>query len=309
MNKIEELFHGIREVCNHPWKKELLYLDKVKWNKLWSSLDVIEDSQIAIEDYNNLPDFNSNQKGYLYTYGILQALNLQQDALRSINKALFEEDIDFKTEYPSLYIIRENRNNSIGHPTNRMNGKSFHHIGRSSICKKGFKMISYFPKGNEESMVTKINILSCIKTQESLLTDILKKTMKKLEADVESHKSKFKNKKLADLIPHSTHYHFSKLYEYIHREYELIEINYNTIFETYEQVKDGIIERYTSLSALENIELITEKLDYLFKRVKRDLIDKKIDDQLELTIFIDALKSNFKELEGMINEIDKEFNE
>jgi len=50
-------------------------------------------------------------------------------------------------------------------------------------------------------------------------------------------------------------------------------------------------------------------LDYLFKRVKRDLIDKKIYDQLELTIFIDALKSNFKEIEEMINEIDNEFNE
>ena len=71
---IENIFSEIREICNHPWKRELLFQDKIIWNRLWSSLDVIEDAQIAIDNYSNLPEFSSNENGYLYVYGILQAL-------------------------------------------------------------------------------------------------------------------------------------------------------------------------------------------------------------------------------------------
>ena len=86
---IENIFKEIREICNHPWKQELLLHDKIKWNKLWSSLDVIEDSQIAIYDYTNLSEFSSTEKGYLFVYGILHALYLQQDSLINLNISLF----------------------------------------------------------------------------------------------------------------------------------------------------------------------------------------------------------------------------
>lgn len=304
---IDNLCKNIRELCNHPWKKELLFQDRVKWSKLWTSLDVIEDSQQAINDYLNLPEFNSNSRGYLYIYGVLQAINLQQDALKNLSGALFNKKIDFKENYPKLYKIREYRNDSIGHPTNRGNGKSFHYIGRPSIKKKGFKLISYYPKTGEQTKIEDINILECIEIQNSLVAEKLKETMKNLESDFEKHKDRFKGKKLSDLIHPTNGYHFSKLYENISRDYDLVELNFDTIKETYDKIKDGIIERYFSLSALSEIELITERLDYIFERVKRDLIKNKISDKLELEIFVDALKSNFKEFEDMVKEIDEEF--
>lgn len=304
---IENIFEEIREICNHPWKKELLFQDKIIWNRLWASLDVIEDSQIAIDDYSNLSEFSSNEKGYLYVYGILQALYLQQDALRNLNKALFGQDIDFKINYPELYNIREIRINSIGHPTDRGNGKSFHGISRMTIQKKGFQMSSSFPKSGKEDEFEDVNILSCIATQNELLKEILNHSMEKLKSDFESHKGKFNDYKLIDLIHPTIGYHFSKLYENIHRDYDLVQINFNSIFETYNNIKQGITERYSSLSALSGVELTTETLDYLFARLKRDLIENKIEDEIELQIFIDALKSHFDELKSMIIEIDEEF--
>ena len=304
---IENIFEEIREICNHPWKRELLFQDKIIWNRLWASLDVIEDSQIAIDDYSNLSEFSSNEKGYLYVYGILQALYLQQDALCNLNKALFGQGIDFKTEYPELYNIREIRNNSIGHPTGRGDGKSFHGISRMTIRKKGFQMMSSFPKSGGEDDFEDVNVLSCITTQNGLFQEILNHTMEKLKSDFEIHKDKFKNDKLIDLIHPSIGYHFSKLYENIHRDYDMVQINFNSIFETYNNIKQGITERYSSLSALSGVELTTETLDYLFARLKRDLIENKIEDKIELYIFIDALKSHFKELKSMIKEIDQEF--
>ena len=304
---IENIFEEIREICNHPWKRELLFQDKIIWNRLWASLDVIEDSQIAIDDYSNLSEFSSNEKGYLYVYGILHALYLQQDALCNLNKSLFGQDIDFKKDYPELYNIREIRNNSIGHPTGRWEGKSFHGISRMTIQKKGFQMMSSYPKTGEEDEFTDINVLSCIETQRGLFKVILNQTMKKLKSDFENHKLKFKDSKLIDLVHISIDYQFSKLYENINRDYALVEINFGTIFETYNNIKKGIIERYSSLSALSGIELNTEMLDYLFNRLMRDLIENKIEDKLELRLFIDALKSHFEELKSMVKEIDEEF--
>jgi hypothetical protein len=304
---LENIFEEIREICNHPWKRELLFQDKIKWNKLWSSLDVIEDSQIAINDYTNLSEFSSHEKGYLYIYGILHALYLQQDALCNLNKALFGQDIDFRNEYSELYNIREIRNNSIGHPTDRGNGKSFHGISRMTIQKKGFQMSSSFPKIGKEDEFKDVNIISCIAIQNELFNEILNHTMEKLKSDFDNHKSKFKNDKLLSLVPPTIDYKFSKLYENIDKNYPLVESNFSQISAIYKEIKQGIIERYSSLSALSGIGLNTAMLDYLIDRIRRDLIENKIDDKLELQIFIDALKSHFDELKLMIVEIDEEF--
>ncbi|SDX74364.1 hypothetical protein [Flavobacterium degerlachei] len=304
---IENIFEEIREICNHPWKRELLLQDKIIWNRLWASLDVIEDSQIAINDYTNLSEFSSNTNGYLYVYGILQALNLQQDALVNLNKALFEQDINFKEEYPELYNIRENRNNSIGHPTDRGKGKSFHHITRGSIKKEGFEMISLFPKSKGDTKFEEVNILSCIEIQNKLLNEILNNTMEKLKSEFDSHMNKFKEKKLIDIVPRTIDYHFSKLYEDCSDYFPLVKINFDMIFKIYNSIKQGIIDRYSSLAALPGIELNTKMLDYLFDRLNRDLIKDRIEDEMELQIFIDALKSHFDELKSMIIEIDEEF--
>ncbi|MFV8354950.1 hypothetical protein ACNQGB_02045 [Flavobacterium sp. XS1P32] len=304
---IENIFEEIREICNHPWKRELLFQDKIIWNRLWTSLDVIEDSQIAIDDYTNLSEFSSNEKGYLYVYGILQALYLQQDALCNLNKALFEQSIDFKINYPELYNIREIRNNSIGHPTDRGNGKSFHGISRMTIQKKGFQIMSSFPKTGEEDEFTDINVLSCIETQGGLFKVILNNTTEKLKSEFDSHMNKFKEKKLIDIVPTKIDYHFSKLYEDCRDYFPLVKINFEMIFKIYNSIKQGIVERYSSLSALPGIELNTKMLDYLFDRLNRDLIKDRIEDEIELQIFIDALKSHFDELKSMIIEIDEEF--
>lgn len=74
--------------------------------------------------YNRISELRI-QKGVsardLYIYGLLQALFLQQDAANGISTALLGKKIDFKQEYPSLFEIREIRNDTVGHPTLRGN--------------------------------------------------------------------------------------------------------------------------------------------------------------------------------------------
>ena len=76
MDIIEIRDKRIRDLVNHPWKLQSLLEDKAKWNKLCASMDVIGDTQIAINSYFSLPSFKAENGGYLFLYGLLQAFFL-----------------------------------------------------------------------------------------------------------------------------------------------------------------------------------------------------------------------------------------
>jgi len=305
--KVFELEKEIRGYCNHPWRREIIYQDKVKWNKFLVSMDTLSDAQHAIDCYKSLDNFDSSEEGYIFIYGLMQALFLQQDACVNLVNALFGNTINFKTDYPKLYEIREYRNNSIGHPTKRGNDESFHLISRISISKNKFSLVSYFPKAGKNPQFTDISVLECIKIQEKLVSDILTKIKNKLKGDFEKHKMKFSNKKLSELLNFDFGYNVSKLYEGVWSNYPLVGMDLDIIREAYENTKKGIIERYSSLKALTGIKYSTDKLDYIFNRLENTLIKSKISDNYELVIFIDSLKNEFNEFIDMIKEIDEEF--
>ena len=224
-----------------------------------------------------------------------------------MNKSLFNASIDYKTDYPKIFEIRENRNNSIGHPTNRGNDASFHNIDRSSISRESFTLASYFPKTGQKSTFQEIRIIESIEQQSELVNQILIKVMTTLENDFASHKNKFKGQRLRTLVRDDMHYEFSKLYEHVNRNYPLVESNFNHIKSVVNQIKNGIIERYFALTALQGTEDTLNLIDYIIKRLDKTLIKNKIEDKFELRIFIDSLQTNFEELFKTVEKIDKEF--
>lgn len=305
MNMINNLTHKIRNTLNHPWKLELLITNNIKWQKLWTSMDTIEDTQEAIEYYKGLKNFNAYNGGYLFIYGILQAITLQQDALNNLNESLFENNLNFKNNYPKLYKIREIRNNSIGHPTNRGNNKSFHRIIRISISKESFNLNSNFINENSEFLNENIQVIECIKIQETLVSNILTRIMENINNELINHRKKFKNKPLISVFPKTFDYHISKLYE--HYKVGFSEVDFNVIKDIMQQIKIGVEERYVNLHSLQGLESVYNKLQYIIKRLDKNLFIAKIDDEELSTILIDALSENFKELKSMIKEIDEEF--
>jgi hypothetical protein len=301
-----ELARNIRKLCIQPWKRELLFADKTKWRKLWASIDLINDTHEAIDYYSQIPESKFSEGGYLYVYGVLQALFVQQDAARSLNQSLFGKDINFKKDHPQLYVIREHRNNSIGHPSSRgkNDSESFHVINGTSIIKSGFEFISHFPSENKSFQISNVDLDRCIETQSNLITNILEKVMDKLNQDFEQHKKNFKGEPLIEIIGNDLDYSISKLYEF---ESPLLPKNHKYISETYENIKEGIKKRYTNLRAIPGVQLTCERIDYILERLQKDLINSKNNDHLELEIFVDALKNHFDELIEMVKEIDREF--
>lgn len=301
------LTEEIRNLLNHPWKRELLYQDRVKWSKVWASLDTFDDTQLAIEYYLNLDDFDSYSGGYLFVYGIMQALSLQQDALNNLLSALFDKTINWKEEHPKLFEIREHRHNSVGHPTKRGNNHSFHMIGRYSISKQSFELASYFPKTGDKTKFETIDIIDCIEIQNALLKEILHDTMKKLSDEFEAHRRKFEGQKIRDKIPGSYDYHVSKLFE-ISGNRVHFESNLNLIGQTLGDIKKEIEKRYFKIDTLTGVKLTLEILEYILKKI-RGWFDEEVDvSEYELLIFVEALRKNSGDLFEMVDEVDREFN-
>ena len=123
---------------NHPTRMQLC-----------SCLDVIKDTERCLEAFlmTDIDGLNVGNK-YMYAYGSLQALVLQQDAVKHFTCTL-------KKDYPRdqcLKEIREVRNRSVGHPTDqgRDSGKTFNFITRDGIGNLGFELGTTYADGSPQ---------------------------------------------------------------------------------------------------------------------------------------------------------------
>jgi len=266
-----DLVLEIRFSFDHPWRRELLSKNWQNWNKVWKALDLIDDTQQAIDTYSELPDF-SGTGGYLYIFGVMQALFVQQDATKSLYDACIEDNLKF-TDFPRLDQIRKHRNESIGHPSDRGNGKSFHLIVRNSIEKEGFDLESRFTKDKEASKIEEISIIECIKNQREEIIQILKKIMERLESDFETHKKEFSGESLKGLIPDSY------LFTTLRGDNEAFEVGLRHIKEAVDKIRTGITKRYESLEALPDENHLIQMMEYILQKLEEDLSGKTIDDK------------------------------
>ena len=168
----------IRDLVNsYPRQAELLK-DSRNWQRLCSSMDTIEDVEEAIHEYQRLPEYSDIGSGYLYLYGLFQTLYVQQNAVRSLSKALLKKDINFKKEYPNIFKVREIRDDIFGHPTDRDGDKRSHIISRVTMTKDSFEVLDYYDDHNE---FRTINVHQAIELQSKDIMTILKGIKNKLE--------------------------------------------------------------------------------------------------------------------------------
>lgn len=289
----------IRALINHPWKIQSLLNDTVNWNKLCVSMDVINDTQTAIDDFFSLPSFDAEKGGYLFLYGLLQAFVLQQDAINHLSEALFNKSIDWKNEYPDIFLVREFRNNSAGHPTKRGRNESFHFISRHSVSKGQFRLISYYSKDNKKEY----NTLYCSELrvkQENSVIVILDKIINLMEREYNDKKSQFESKKLSTMISDLSD-SFLKLYDEI-RGGDSFEINPKPEIDS---IKDEITKRYGSLSEKQGVNDLFRKMDRISEKIVDWRQNNQLSHNLDAEIFVDSLKDRLEELEGMLKEIDE----
>ncbi|KKP37306.1 hypothetical protein A2483_00030 [Candidatus Peregrinibacteria bacterium RIFOXYC2_FULL_33_13] len=120
MKTILKLACEIREHVNDPGNnvfKEKYFNNKTsEWNLLCCSMDTFQDTALALRYYETINlHWKKVGKNILIFYGILQAIFLQQDAVKNLHKIFLNEKLEIH-KMPNLNKIRNFRNKFTGHP-------------------------------------------------------------------------------------------------------------------------------------------------------------------------------------------------
>ncbi|MDQ1341364.1 MAG: hypothetical protein QG567_2522 [Campylobacterota bacterium] len=307
---IDFLASKISNYINIGRVQNKLIQNKKNWNQICSSIDVLEDTTYAISSYINDDSFpNNDGLKYIYIYGVLQALFLQQDSLRHLTCALLSiNEKDYKVN-DELEKIRNIRNEAIGHPTNKGGGKSFHYISRITIDKNGFDLLSSF--SDKDDIYKEVKTIDVINIQLKIIVEDLKILLKKLEEIEMEHKSKFKEVKLVNFLKGSD-YSIEKIFEALYTKDEGKKSFYISLIkplkERYLTIEKELKDREILPNDFWNDEL--EKVEYIFD----SLGDYFTDNQRNFTnndifIFLSYLRDKNKELLEELKNIDEEIDE
>jgi hypothetical protein len=121
--------------------------DRQKWGQLCSSMDAIQDTQCAVRAWATSSSSDDLGERYLRIYGVLQALFLQQDAVRHAAEAVGSE----WSPTGDLMDIRNIRNQAIGHPTKQGPHDASFGIVQWSLTTGSFELSSFsYPRTGTE---------------------------------------------------------------------------------------------------------------------------------------------------------------
>jgi hypothetical protein len=313
MPTLYDLIMWIRDYVGDPHHQPRLMADEFSWHQLCAAMDIIEDTDSAVDAYVG-HDFPTDVgEKYLRTYGILQGLYLQQDALielidairpvRSINPK------DVLTE--GLNRVRGARNKSIGHPTRHGRNDPFstHAIIQNSMRKEGFSLLSYSKKNSKPFQ--DIPVLKLIAKQRAETTRILSEVVEDLRARDETHRAQFREVKLMQAFDHVS-YAFEKIFDELsensaaamgkwgvdHLRKSLAD------FEKELQSRGLSVESYCSIRYL-----YQDEIEYPLTELRKFLYGEPSDiaSRRSATVYVDALRSYFDQLKEIAREIDEEY--
>lgn len=292
----EPLYHNFYNIPN-----ESVY------NQKFTSIDLIEDSQIAIEDYESAKSIGKQGRSTLLIYGLLQSLFLQQDGLYHLYKCVVDEKIIqtvFFDRFSFDKDIREVRNDIAGHPTNRKS-REFYFIAKGPSTKYRFTYAGYTPTFR----TVEVDIKTFIDKQLEFTKRVLHTIHDDIVKKIEMKKGEHKNIALKEMIVG-----VDRNIQLIFRGIRDDERNFQGEWGI-SGVKDAIDSIRKELNLRYNGSLpigISETLrliDYIIHRFNQWWTDKSLLGNDDAEIFLDSLKKQIKELEYMLNEIDEEFNE
>lgn len=309
MQDTAKLVKEIRKLINRPRKQYALLQDQAMWAMLCSSMDTIGDTELCFDAFltHDIDRVNNGVK-YVFVYGTLQALFVQQDAVENLHEAL---NMSY-TQDPSLKNIREIRNDSVGHPTKRGGGHSYNFISRITLGSQGFQLMT-INRDRPQPRFKDVNVPELIATQRDVFVDVLDNVIKTLENEEMEHRKKFAGKKLADAF-HPTSYFLSKIFEAIldpRWGHALLgEDHVSLILESIEAFKNGLKDREI-LEAYAGVTDTLEEVDYPLQELRtyfRNRAETHINEK-DAYIFAHFVSTQIQELCQIAEEIDEEYSQ
>jgi hypothetical protein len=291
----------IRNFINRPRRQHELLADRASWNTLCSALDVIGDTELALEAHAKWERRSEDGEKYLLVYGALQVMEVQQDAVKFICETLAVP----YSRPNELGTIRMIRSDAIGHA---MRGKqekvrksSF--IQRSNMTQWSFTLLSVF-SDRRDYVRHRINIVELRGMQRTFLAETLQSVVDKLRSDEMAHREKYKGELLQDLFPNTLGYSFSKIIEMSAlsgsclREVKGMLVRFREALEKRgEWRKDSKAVYYYELA-----DYAADELErYFYPEQARRLNEK------DVRVFASFLNYQMEELHSIAKEIDDEY--
>lgn len=313
MANLYDHIRWIRDYVGDPRHVSRFMADEFSWNQLCTAMDIIEDTDSAIDAYlqHDFPRDTGEQ--YLRIYGILQGLYLQQDALVELVNAIRPVEsinpMDVLTD--GLNRIRGARNKAIGHPTKHGRSAPFstHAIVQHTMRKEGFSLSSYPNRGGKPFQ--DIPILKLIEKQRRETARILSEVVEDLRARERSHREQFREVKLMQAF-HNVSYAFEKVFEELRAgspvrmgtwgvDHMRTALNG---FEKELQARGLSIETFDSIKYL-----YRDQIEYPLNELRKFLHAEPSDiaSNRSAMVFADALQSYFNELREIAEGIDEEY--
>ncbi len=306
INRISLAEDSVRNYINTTRYQTDLLQNLDSWNQICSSLDIIGDTLYSIEDYLSSEYPESTGLKYIFTYGILQSLFIQQYAIKHLAEA-FEVSFDFYEKL--IKNIRAIRNASIGHPTKNIVKKTtyYNFISRSTLSKYGFKLMRSSERNRTEFV--DVDLLSIFTDQLNEIEKSCRLISSKLNEADRMHREKYKDKLVVDLFHSSMGYLFTKVYEGIHstrndQNFGLFNLNY--IEETYQNFETELINRNELDESFKN-EL--EEYKHAIQTLKSYLSDKNERmEESDANIYLFYIREKHSHFVEIAKEIDEEYN-
>jgi hypothetical protein len=301
----------IQQKCNDLNRKihEKLFLNNFLLNKTgnheraFTSLDLIEDCQNAIEEFDKVETVK--HRSTLYIYGVLQAMYCQQDGLFHLYKTIV--DIKIKNVYELFKLnhfteeIREVRDDIAGHPADRKKGKEFYFIAKGSNTKYKFSYAGYTP----EFRIVEVDLKDFIVKQNDFTKTILMQIENSICEKIEIHKKKFKGMTLANLL-NDLDSNIQFVYRGIYDNHHMADFGLNEMEKTIAKVKQELNTRYNNRIP-ESVECIFRLQDYIINKVEKWISNNEIYKNIEAEIYMDSFDKQLEELRTILTEIDQEF--
>ena len=303
MSRISELENQIRNLINEPRRRAAIRQKDQDWKKLCRSLDALGDTEMAFEAYKQICDSSPPGSSYILVYGFLQALSIQQDAVRDLYCALC---VSYRRD-PGLDEIRDVRN-AVTHQTDGRNKKNeFRLIARVTLSKWGFRLFKAAPDQSQQDGQD-VSLEELMDKQRALHEHALEALIETLCKQEMEYRKRFRHKPLAPVLQADLDSWFEQLSEALGNEsWEFGTRRLNFIREVVERFQTALAERQLA-GVYDNIEHLIaqitcplEQLVQLFEMQAREQLNSR-----DAEFHVAFVQSKVAELRKAAREIDAE---
>lgn len=267
---------------------------------MWASYDVLEDTNWGIQYYSGSNYLNKDVGfKYLFSYGIMQLLVVQQDAIWHLSESLGH--MINPHNYEEIEEIRKIRNITVGHPTKSDRGKTTQYcsINQNTININGFDYFIWTKNGHE---IKTVNIKEKIKIQYSWISESLSEILYLLKEEWNKMREEYIKIKLQNYFQKDFDFRMEKL---LTRDVIALGYGYKGIKETFDKIVLEFKRRYGDHELKGTSQLIREIsfiLDFFY-----DILNfKKEYCEIEYSLYGEMLTNKMEELKDGCRAIDEE---